>query len=433
MRSAKRTAGVLAGCVLLLGAGGLWAGDWPQWRGPNRDAHATDFKAPATWPKELTRKWRETVGDGVATPALVGDKLYVFTRQGGDEILRCLDAATGKEIWLDKYATEGVRGPDQSFPGPRCSPTVADGKVVTLGVNGVLSCLDADKGKVLWRKEDVKGYPRFHTSSSPIVVDGLCIAQMGGGSNGGIVAYDLASGEQKWKAPTDSPAYASPELLTVDGTKLVATLTETKVVAVNVADGKVAWEAPFRIEGRGYNAATPIVDGQTLIYTGSGRGVKAVRFEKEGDRITAKPLWSNPDKSVMFNTPVLKAGFLYGITADNQLFCINAQTGKTAWSAPVGAGPPAAKGAEKGGEKGGGGRGMRGGGGGGYGSVVDAGSVLLALTPGMQLIAFQPTDKGYTEQARIKVADSATYAYPVVSGNRIYIKDREAVTLWTID
>src|SRR5262249_29704555 len=150
------------------------AQDWPQWRGPNRDAKATGFTAPTTWPKEPTRKWQVKVGDGVATPALVGDKLYVFSRQEGNEGIRCLAAADGKEIWADKYEAAGFNGPDSGFPGPRSSPAVADGKVVTLGVQGTLSCLDAASGTVVWRKNDFKGsLPRFHTSSSPIIVDGL--------------------------------------------------------------------------------------------------------------------------------------------------------------------------------------------------------------------------------------------------------------------
>src|SRR5579871_4142545 len=140
MRNATATRGLLLGSVLLLGTTTATAQDWPQWRGPNRDAHATGFKAPKTWPKELTQKWKVTVGDGVATPALVGDKLYVFARQDNNEILRCLDAGTGKELWQDKYEAAGVNGPDRGFVGPRSSPAVADGKVVTLGVQGTLSC-----------------------------------------------------------------------------------------------------------------------------------------------------------------------------------------------------------------------------------------------------------------------------------------------------
>src|SRR5207248_2030525 len=117
---------VAAGLVPVLPA----AADWPQWRGPNRHAKVTGFAAPATWPKELTKKWSVTIGDGVATPALVGDKLYVFSRQGGDEVIRCLDAADGKEQWQDKYPTRAASGPAGQFPGPRCSPAVANGKVV---------------------------------------------------------------------------------------------------------------------------------------------------------------------------------------------------------------------------------------------------------------------------------------------------------------
>lgn len=403
-------------CVVCHAAG---AADWPQWRGANRDGKAIGFKAPETWPKELTQKWKFTVGDGVATPALVGDKLFVFTRQDGNEVTRCLDAATGQELWQDKYGAKGASGPASGFAGPRCSPTVVDGKVVTLGVSGMLSCLDAATGKVLWRKDDFRGsVPNFFTSSSPIVVDGLCIAQLGGRNNGAIVAYDLASGDEKWKWTGDNPAYGSPDVMTVAGTKLIVAMTENRIVAVGAADGKLVWETPFAAQRGGYNAASPIVNGQTIIYTGSGRGAKAVQIEKGGDGFVAKELWSNAEKSVMFNTPVLKNGLLYGLTQNNELYCINTKTGATAWTAPAG---PSGGG-------GGGGRGR-----GGYGSIVDAGSILLALTPGSELIVFEPTDKEYAQKVRIKVASSPTYAHPVVAGNRVFVKDQDSVTLWTIE
>jgi len=405
--------------------------DWPQWRGPARDGKTEGFKAPDTWPKELTRNWKVTVGEGVATPALVGDKLYVFARTEGAETTTCLDAATGKELWKDKYDSLGASGPSSGFSGPRSSPTVNDGKVITFGVRGVLSCLNAADGKMIWRKDDFKNAtPKFYTASSPLVADGLCVAELGGGDNpGGIAAYDLASGNEKWKWTGDSPAYGSPVLMTVDGMKLIVAMTETKIVALTANDGKQVWETPFAVQGRGYNAATPIVDGQTLIYAGSGRGVTAVKLAKKGDSIAATELWKNVDNSVMFNTPVLKNGFLFGLSAGNDFFCINAKDGKTAWTAP--SARAAANAASDGG---GGGRGGRKGGmgRGGFGTIVDAGSVLLGLTPSSELIAFQPTDKAYTEVARIKVADTPTYASPVPSGNRLFVKDQDAVTLWAV-
>jgi outer membrane protein assembly factor BamB len=416
MKTRNPRIGAVVGCVLLLSTASLTAQDWPQWRGPNRDARATGFTAPKTWPKELTQQWKVTVGEGVATPALVGDKLYVFSREGNNEVTRCLEAGSGKEVWQDRYEAESFRGPDSRFMGPRSSPTVAEGKVVTLGVQGTLSCLDAATGKKVWRNQAFTGStPRFHTASSPLIVDGLCIAQLGGGRGGAIIAFDLDNGKEKWKQPGDSPGYASPVLLTVGGTKAVVSETETKIVALRLADGKLLWETPYSAPRRGYNASTPMVDGQTLIYCGSGRGTKAVKITAGSGGLMAKELWDNPDNSVQFNTPVLSNGYLFGLSARNILFCINAEDGKTAWTTPV--------------TGGGGGRRSRP----GFGSVVAAGSVLFGLTPSGTLIVFEPTGKEFKSIASYKVASGGTYAYPVVSGKRIFIKDDDSVTLWTLE
>src|SRR5437879_9717741 len=104
MKNANLTRCFVFGCVLLLGATGVRAQDWPQWRGPNRDNKVTGFAAPSTWPKELTKKGNVSVGLGDASPVLVGDRVYVFARQGGDEVTLCLDGASGNEVWRDKYA-----------------------------------------------------------------------------------------------------------------------------------------------------------------------------------------------------------------------------------------------------------------------------------------------------------------------------------------
>jgi outer membrane protein assembly factor BamB len=376
----------------------------------------------------------------------MGDKLYVFSRQDGGEILRCLNAATGDEVWkADKFDVLPADGPASGFSGPRCSPTVSDGKVVTLGLRGTVTCYDANSGKQLWRKEDFKGSnPRFFTSASPVVADGLCVVQLGGGQNGGVIAYALANGDEKWRWTGEGPAYASPMLMTVAGTKMVIAETERKIVGLDMKDGKLLWETPFALAqgARGYNASTPIVDGDTLLFGGSGRGTTAVRIAKEGDGFAVKELWKNTDNSVQFNTPVLKGNALYGLTANNEFFCVT-KDGKTAWTAPLTPPAPAATttpdataqaGEGQGREGGPGGGRRRGGGGGrgGYGQIVDAGSVLLALTPASELVAFQPNDKSFTEVARIKVSGTPTYTHPVVSGNRIFIKDQNDVMLYTI-
>lgn len=395
-------------CTVFFCGNGL-AQDWPQWRGPNRDAKAMGFSAPKAWPEKLNQKWKVTVGDGVATPALVGDKLFVFTRQDKDEIIRCLEASTGKEIWKDQNEVQGATGPAQRFPGPRSSPTVADGRVITLGVRGLLNCYDSVSGRKLWTKDDFKGtLPQFFTSCSPIVADGMVVVQLGGERSGAIVAYDLASGAEKWKWTSDGTAYSSPVVLSLGGNKILIAETAKSIVALTLADGKLLWQTPFVAEQRGYNAATPIVAGQTVLYTGSRRGTRAVALEKDGDKITVKELWSNKDNGVQFNTPVVKDRLVFGISERDALFCLYLKDGVAAWAIPI-----------KGGR--------------GYGSVVDVGEVLLALTPPGDLIVFAPTDKEFRKLATYKVGESETYAYPVVAGNRIFVKDKDSVTLWTVE
>ncbi|HEX4645720.1 MAG TPA: PQQ-binding-like beta-propeller repeat protein [Verrucomicrobiae bacterium] len=409
MKTLKRWITGMVGCGILAGIPSLFAQDWPQWRGPGRDGKVTGFTAPEKWPSELKPKWKITVGAGDATPALVGDKLYVFTRQDSDEVTLCLNAADGKELWRDKYEARAVTGGAASHPGPRSSPAVAEGKVVTLGVGGVLSCLNAADGKLLWRKDEFPNVvPRFFTSDSPLISDGMVIAHVGGSGNGAMIAFDLATGAEKWRWAGEGPAYASPTLMTVAGVKQVVGLTEKSLVGIGLADGKLLWQLSFPPQGMAQNASTVIVDGQTVYYTGAGagRGTKAAKIEKEGDGFTAKELWTN-QLATQFNSPVLKNGLLFGLSSRGNLFCINAKTGEPAWTDTASHGN--------------------------FGAMLDAGSVILALPKDGELIAFKPSDKGYEETAKIKLADTETYACPVIAGNRIFMKDKDSVALLSMD
>jgi len=203
-----RVTNMLASCVLVvLSAADIWAQDWPQWRGPNRDNKVEGFTVPKAWPETLTKKWSATVGTGVSSPALVGDKLYAFGRIDGDEVTTCLNATTGKVVWQEKYSTAAVEGAARGYGGPRSTPAVSEGKVYTLGVNGTLSCLDAATGQIVWRKGSGEP-PRFYTSASPLIADGKCIV-----FGSALTAFDVTSGEVKWKGPGGTP-YGSPVLMT---------------------------------------------------------------------------------------------------------------------------------------------------------------------------------------------------------------------------
>jgi outer membrane protein assembly factor BamB len=377
--------------------------DWPQWRGTDRDGKITGFKAPAAWPADLKQVWKVTVGFSDATPVLEGNKIYLNTRQGDQEEILCLDANTGKELWKTTYPSLAVTGPSASqHPGPRATPAISNGKIVAFGAAGILSCLDAATGKLIWRKDNPSNaYPAFFTGTSPLIVDGMCIIHLGKKDDGQVIAYDLKSGEEKWKWSGDGPSYSSPSVMTIDGKKLLVVITEKNIMALSLTDGKQLWQIATPVQQRFYNCASPYIDGQTIYLTGQGTGMKAIKVEKTGNDYTTKELWSNAEVGAKWNTPVLKDGFLYGFTDQKRIYCINAATGQTAWI-------DNAVNSD-------------------FSTIVDCGSVIIALTSTDNLIVMKPDSKAYSEVIKYKVSETAIYAYPVISGNSIYIKDAETL------
>ena len=384
------------------------AQDWPQFRGNDRDGKVYGFKAPKTWPKELTQAWKVNVGFGDATPVLAGKKIYLSTRQGTDEVILCLDAGTGKELWKNAFAAIAVTGPSASqHPGPRSTPAVANGKIVTFGASGILSCLDAATGKLLWRKENpTNAFPSFFTGMSPLITDGMCIVHVGKKDDGQVIAYDLNTGNDKWKWAGEGPAYSSPSVMTIDGNKLLIVITEKNIMALGLSDGKLLWQIAAIPQRMFYNCVSPYIDGQTIVYSGQGQGSKALKVEKQGDQFITKDLWANAEVGAKWNTPILKDGFLYGFTDQKRLYCLDYTTGQKAWIDNVVNSD--------------------------FSTIVDCGSVIIGLTQTDNLIVLKPDGKEYTEVAKYKVSDKPIYAYPVISGNNIYIKDSESLIMYKI-
>ncbi|OHB66698.1 MAG: hypothetical protein A2Y76_08825 [Planctomycetes bacterium RBG_13_60_9] len=410
VKNTARSTTAVAGIVIGLCAGCVLGQDWPQWRGPNRDGKLSGFVAPQSWPKELTHKWKVAVGVGDSSPALVGNKLYAFGRQEADEVISCLDAVSGKVLWQEIYPAQFVvTGVSSRHPGTRSSPVVAEGKLCVLGVGGILSCLDAATGKVLWRKQSTADYLdtayQFESSMSPLVVDGMCIVYVGGKGQGTLIAFDLAGGQAKWKYTGEAPAPSSPVIMTVEGAKQIVTISEKQVIGVSLADQTLLWQVPFK--ARPVNTTTPVIDGQTVFVTGQGMGTLAIRVTQQDGKFTAEPVWTNSDTQAgsTFTTLVLRDGLLFGYAA-TKLLCLSARTGQVLWADTANRGQGAA--------------------------IIDAGSCLIALTVNGELSAYLPSDKQYIELARYKVGDPEIWAHPVVAGKSIFVRDSESVTLWTM-
>lgn len=394
--------------LLVIGTGYVLAQDWPQWQGVNRDGKVTGFTTPDVWPAELTMQWSVRVGFGDATPALSGNRLYLFTRQDNQETLLCLDAKDGKEVWKNGYVAREVTGPAASHPGPRSTPTVANGKVYTLGVGGVVSCFNASTGDLIWQDTTHTGeVPSFFTAMSPLVTNGLCITHLGGKETGKVVAFNEETGNIQWETPVNNPTYASPKLINVNGKNHMVLQAENELMGLSLENGAVLWKVSTPIMRRFYSSASPIISGDRIYHTGHGDGIKALQIKQEGKSFTADELWMNVDYWTAFNTPVLRDGFLYGLSDKGKLFCVNTTHGESAWADTT---------MHK-----------------NFGAVVDAGKVMMALPSTSNLVVFKPDGKTFNELAIYKVAESPVYAHPVLSGNRIYIKDEEHLTLWTLE
>jgi outer membrane protein assembly factor BamB len=384
------------------------APDWPQWRGPNRDGVVASFAEPNAWPEQLTRKWKVDVGLGYASPILIGDRLYVYSRQGDNEILQALDAESAKPIWQSSYAAPFAMNPAAARHerGPKSTPTYANGKLYTLGMSGIVTAFDAASGKQLWQKPGPAVPPLYHTGLSPLVDRGLVIVHVGGHNQGALTAFDATTGAVKWSWPGDGPAYGSPMAVDVDLTRQVIVFTQENLVGVSAATGELLWKRPFTTRST-QNTITPILYGGTVIVSGLDKPVTAFRILKRGSEWVTENVWENPDVPLYMTNAVVVRDMIVGMTHRNsgQFFALDAKTGKTLWTSPPRQGTNAA--------------------------ILRAGDLVLALKDDAELIVARPNATGLEPLKRYTVADSATWALPTVAGNRLYVKDTNSLALWT--
>jgi len=407
MRVFRLSSAISTACAILLFAAAANAQDWPQWRGPNRDGNAP---AISSWPKTLKEEWKVTVGVGHASPVVADGKIFVFARQGDEETLLCLDAVTGKEIWKSSQPItytmhEAAVGHGK---GPKSTPVVSKGTVFTFGISGVLSAHDARTGKLKWRHEFSKQYPKtsplFGTSMSPIVDKGLVIAHVGGHDKGALTAFDAETGAVKWSNDLDGPAYASPILVTLAGVRQIVTFMQKDFVGVDAATGKLLWKLPAKTE-YDENSVTAIAYKDMLIFSREQQGLSAIRLVKQGQEIVPQEVWNSKENKLYLSTPVLQGNTLVGfsIAKKGQFFALDADTGKTLWQGPGRAGENAAL-------------------------LNVGGSAFLALTNEAALIVLPVNAKEYAPSVQYTVASSPTWAHPVVIGNRILIKDETTLS-----
>jgi len=397
--------------VGLMGFAAAAAGqDWPQWRGPKRDGAVTAFMEPASWPGGLIERWKVDVGLGYATPLLVGDRIYMYTRQKDDEVMMALDAGSGKVIWRSSYPAAFKMNPATSRhgPGPKSTPTFAEGRLFTLGISGIVTAFDAETGKRLWQKPAPPVQPMFHTGMSPVVDGRLVMVHVGGHENGALRAFDVATGEVRWSWDGDGPAYGSPVVVDLGGTRQVVTFTQRNFVGVSVATGELLWRRPYTTQSA-TTAQTPIFHKDAVIETGRGNGITAFRVARRGNQWTTENVWHTDDVSVHLSDAVAVDGVLFGLSHLNsgQYFGLDLDTGRVLWTS----GPRQAE----------------------HAAIARAGNTIFSLEDDAELVVVRQSRSSFEPLARYKVATSETWAQPAISKNRLFVKDVSSLTLWTLD
>ena len=405
----------LRGCIAIALASQVgFTQDWAQWRGPNRDGVVASFTAPKAWPDKLKTIWKVSVGIGHSSPVVVGRRVYLHSRQDETEVASCFDLETGKQLWRDSYPTPYAMNPAavSHGKGPKSTPVVDDNRLYTLGISGILSCYDAATGKLRWRREFSKTSkvtsPLYGTAMSPIVDRGLLIAHVGGDDSGALTAFDADTGELRWSWSGDGPGYASPITAEFGGVRQIVTQTQKYIVGVNVANGQLLWQIPFETEYV-QNIVTPVLYKQTLIFSGLDKGTIAIRILKRGAKWETEQVWHNPDVSMYMSSPVVSGDYLFGLShkRKGQFFCLDVRTGQTLWTSNGREGDNAA--------------------------MVVAGQLLFLLTDAAELLVARGGPKQLEVLKKYTVAESPTWAHPVLVGNRILIKDASTLALLSLE
>jgi len=382
--------------------------DVTQWRGPARDGVVTGVPAPQTWPETLVQKWKVDVGTGYATPLVVGNRVYQFSRIGENETMTALDADSGKVTWQSGYAASFAMNPatKQHGPGPKSTPVFSGGRLYSIGMTGIVTAWDASTGKQLWQKPGSGPEMQYTTHAfSPLVDGDRVIFHVGGHDKGALTAFDLNTGTVRWSWTGDGPGYASPVVADLGGTRQVVVPTQTKIVGVDASSGALLWERPL-VHQFVSNSITPVVNGQTVIVAGTGP-LLAFVVARRGAEWTTEQLWENTELPLRFTTPVASGDVLFGLSGRNsgQYYAMDAKTGKTLWTSE---GRQAA-----------------------HASVARAGDVLFSLESDGELVVARTSPTAFEPIRRYTVATSETWAQPAISGNRVFVKDVTSLTLWT--
>ena len=383
--------------------------DWPQWRGPNRSGLSLETGLLRAWPAAgPARVWSASnLGAGFGSISVRGDRVFVQGMRNRQSVVSALNRADGKVVWVRVI---GQAGENYQGSGPRGTPTLDGDRMYVLTEVGDLACLRVQDGSVVWQRNILQDFGGRNLgwliSESPLV-DGNQVIVSPGGRGAGMAALDKMSGKTIWttKELNDQAGYASPIVADVQGVRTIMTLTSEAGVGVRASDGKLMWRYP-QVANDTANIATPLYQDNRVFYSSDyGTGGALLALRAEGGEVRAQEVYFTRDMQNHHGGIVLVNGYLYGFN-NSILTCMEFATGKVMWRH----------------------RSV------GKGSLAYADGRLYILSENNVVGLAEATPGGYRETGRFTIPDQGlpSWAHPVVSGGRLYLRNQGILTAFDI-
>ena len=384
-------------------AGGKEGGccDWTRWRGPAGDGVSQETGWLGDWPGSGPEVvWKAEVGVGFSSMAVAAGRVYTMGNTGKkgkdahQDIIWCLDANTGEELWRRAYPSELAAKYYEGGPG--ATPTVEGDRVYTLSKHGVAFCLEASSDKVVWTKDLCKTagveLPTWALAGSPLIWGELVIYNAGSAG----LALDKMTGDVAWKSGPKGASYATPKLFKLGEVEAIALFTGTSLTAVRAADGLALWSYPWKTS-YDINAADPLffaTEGTVFISSGYGSGCALLEYNESG----CKERWRNKEIRSHMGSSVAYEGYIYGFdgqVGEGSLKCLSCQTGEQRWEQ----------------------KGL------GTGTLMLAEGKLIVLSEKGKLVIVKASAAGYEVLQEAQILEGKCWTQPVLSHGKVYARN----------
>jgi outer membrane protein assembly factor BamB len=390
-------------CFLGLSASAQ-SGDWPQWRGPNRDGVSKETGLLKQWPTDgPPLVWKATgAGTGYSSLAITGGRIYTMGVRGDREYVIAFDANTGKELWA---TANGDRYRDSRGDGPRGTPTIDGDRLYALGGNGDLSAIDTKTGKIIWAINILQKFggqnPNWGISESPLVI-GEKLLVNAGGPEASVIALNKKDGSLIWKSQSDAAGYSSAMPVQIGSTTQVVFFTHQRALGVDLKDGRLLWQYQ-KASNDVANVATPVVKGNRVFVSSDyGAGAGLVEIKADG---TAQEVYFTKEMKNHHSSSILVGDYLYGFSS-GILTAMKFDSGDVAWrDRSVG-----------------------------KGSLVYADGHLYAFSENGVVGLVEATSTGYKEKGRFRIQQESlpTWTHPVIAGGRLYLRDQNTIYAYDV-